>query len=136
MNNGTAVGMLGHQPGPVPLFLFGQASWAFRFHYFFFRLAPGLGPVFIFDHGRDFIFRGFRAKGKRSVQLILTEIVCLAGLGCPVSLFCFGLASWAARFHYFFRAGPAGLSGFIIFFGPGRLGWPVSLFIFGIAKNK
>ena len=106
-----------------------------RFHYFVlarpaqvsgsiicFGWHQAWGRDLFFDNGRDFIFCGFHAKGKRSVQLIFTQIVCLTGLCCPVSLF--------------FSAWTAGLPGFIIFFGPGRLGWPVSLFIFGIAKNK
>ena len=133
-----------------------SATSQVRYHYFFSGLASWAAGIIIFfgwhqawgldlffDHGCDFIFRGFRAKGKRSVQLILTKIVCLAGLGCPVSLFFFDRASWAARYHYFFRAGPAGLSGFIIF--SGRAGWAGRFhYLFlasreinnGTAKNK
>merc|ERR1711969_62572 len=101
--------MLGHQPGPVSLFFHGLASWAAG-NIIFFGWHQAWGLDLFFDHGCDFIFCGFRAKGKRSVQLILTKIVCLAGLGCPVSLFFLGRASWAVRFHYFFsgRAGWAG----------------------------
>ena len=126
--NDTALGMPGHQPGPVSLFSSRPGRLGCPVSLFCFGWHQAWGLDLFFDHGCDFIFCGFRAKGKRSVQLILTKIVCLAGLGCPVSLFFFDRASWAARYHYFFRAGPAGLPGIIIVFGPGRLDWPVSLF--------
>ena len=102
----------------------------------FFGWHQAWGLDLFFEHGRDFIFRGFRAKGKRSVQLIFAKIVCLAGLCCPVPLFFSpGLAGLPGSI-ILFRPGQLGCPVPLFFFGPGRLGWPVPLFVCGLAKNE
>ena len=87
-----------------------SATSQVRYHYFFSGLASWAAGIIIFfswhqawgrdlffDHDRDFILCSFCAKGKRSVQLVVAKIVCLAGLGWPVP--------------FFFQAGTAGLPG-------------------------
>ena len=56
INNGTALGMLGHQPGPVPLFVLARPA-GLPGSIILFGWHQARGQYLFFDHGRDFIFR-------------------------------------------------------------------------------
>ena len=96
INKVAALRMLRPQPGPATLFFLARPA-QLSGDLIFFGWRQARSQDLFFARGRDFIFRGFRAKGKRSVQPISIEIVCLAGLGRPVTLFLFGLAGSAVR---------------------------------------
>ena len=116
INNDTALGMVGHQPGPVSLFFSGLASWAAGI-IICFRLAPGLRPGFIFRPWPRFHFSRLPCEGETQCPADSHQNRMLGRARLSGIIIFFGRASWAARYHYFFRAGPAGLAGIIIYFG-------------------
>ena len=116
INNGTALGMLGHQPGPVPL-LFWPGQLGFPVPLFFSAGTRPGASIYFSTMAVTLFFTASVHRGNAVTSRFSSKSYAWLGL--------------AGRFHYFFSAGPAGVSGSIIFFRPGQLSCPVPLFIFG-----
>ena len=142
MNNSMATQESSQRPFPLYYFVsvgpaghshwiifFCAASWPFPLCYFF-RWNPAKCHCIIFRVLPLYYFRGFPAKGKRSVQSIFAKIIGILTIGILSHSHCIIFSAGPAGNSHciIFSAGPAGNSHCIILFRLGELAIPIVLF--------